>query len=71
MVVRSTGSIFGVLLLIEDLEILVYDFLVGRLRCGLLGFVVLRGWVVLESRGAGNYGGRKLSILCSLWRRFG
>ena len=45
MVVRSTGSIFGVLLLIEDLEILVYDFLVGRLRCGLLGFVVWGdGW---------------------------
>ena len=40
MVVRSTGSVFGVLLLIEDLEILVYDFLVGRLRYGLLGFVV-------------------------------
>ena len=40
MVVRSTRSIFKVLLLIEDLEILVYDFLVGWLRCGLLGFVV-------------------------------
>ena len=43
--VRSTGSIFGVLLLIENLEILVYDFLVGRLRYGLLGFVVRGdGW---------------------------
>ena len=40
MVVRSTGSIFGVLLLIEDLEILVCDFLVGRLGYGLLGFVI-------------------------------
>ena len=40
MVVRSIGSVFGVLLLIEDLEILVYDFLVGRLRYGLLGFVI-------------------------------
>ena len=40
MVVRSTGSVFGVFLLIEDLEVLICDFLVGRLRCGLLGFIV-------------------------------
>jgi len=37
---RGAGSIFRVFLLIEDLKVLVSDFLEGRLRCGLLGFIV-------------------------------
>ena len=64
--VRSTRSVFGVFLLIEDLEVLVCNFLVGRLRYGLLGFVVRGdGWFPRVEE-PGGYKDKKLGVLSSL-----
>ena len=57
-------------MLIEDLEVLVSDFLVGRLEYGLLGFVIQwDGWF-LGIEEPGSKGGWDLGILSSFWRRF-